>query len=279
MKSTKLEYLLLLSLFCFLFYACENEKSKKSEQQTEEKKTLEENKIQTIAAAEKEIMEDIDLDYIMGKFDPSQHKDFISIEAKYADRSDRILHKETYAAFLKMHAAAKQDGIDLKIISATRNFANQKRIWESKWTGARLVEEGENLAKTTPNPKERALKILKWSSMPGSSRHHWGSDIDLNDLVNSYFESGEGLKVYTWLLEHASTYGFCQPYTAKDAQRPNGYNEEKWHWSYLPIAKKLTDQAAKHLRNDMIKGFKGAETATEINILDNFILGINQDCL
>ncbi|NJK84501.1 MAG: M15 family metallopeptidase [Saprospiraceae bacterium] len=52
-------------------------------------------------------------------------------------------------------------------------------------------------AATTPNPQERALKILKYSSMPGTSRHHWGTDIDLNSFSNSYFEQGEGKKYMT----------------------------------------------------------------------------------
>ena len=112
-----------------------------------------------------------------------------------------------------MYDAAKKEGITLKIISATRNFATQKIIWEGKWTGKRLHESKENLAKTIPNPTERAIKILRWSSMPGTSRHHWGTDIDLNKLNNSYFEKGEGLKIYNWLIANASSFGFCQPYS------------------------------------------------------------------
>ena len=37
-------------------------------------------------------------------------------------------------------------------------------------------------------------EIMKYSSMPSTSRHHWGTDIDLNSLENSYFEKGEGKK-------------------------------------------------------------------------------------
>ena len=222
----------------------------------------------------------ISLDYIMGKFDPTNHPDFVKVAPKFANgRKDRLLRKGTYEAFLKMQKAAKIVGIDLQILSATRNFATQKIIWEGKWTGKRLHESKENLAKTTPDPTERALKILKWSSMPGTSRHHWGTDIDLNALTNAYFEKGEGLKIYTWLTKYAPTYGFCQPYSPKDAKRPHGYNEEKWHWSYLPIAQPLTQQAKLRLKDEMIAGFKGAETAQSIEVVDKFILGINGLCL
>jgi len=218
------------------------------------------------------------LDYVMGKFDPAQHEDFTKIELKYADREGLYLRKDTYAAFLEMYEAAKQDGIQLQIRSATRNFANQKRIWEGKWTGKRLIENGENLAKTTPNFNERALKILRFSSMPSTSRHHWGTDIDLNAFTNTYFEKGEGKKIYDWLQANASTYGFCQPYSPKGEERPDGYNEEKWHWSYLPVALPLTNFAKDSLKNELISGFKGAEAAMEIGVVEKYVLGINEIC-
>ena len=222
----------------------------------------------------------ITLDYIMGKFEPTKHAQFMQVPPKYANgRKDRWLRKETYKAFLEMYEAAKKEGIELKVLSATRNFATQKIIWEGKWTGKRLHESKENLAKTTPDPTERALKILKWSSMPGTSRHHWGTDMDLNAFTNDFFEKGEGLKMYTWMTENAAKFGFCQPYSPKDANRPNGYNEEKWHWSYLPLAQKLTQQAELRLKNELIDGFKGAETAVSIGVVEQFILGINGACL
>lgn len=224
--------------------------------------------------------EAFDLDYLMGKFDPAEHPDFIEIPARYADRAGRYLRRDALDAFLAMREAAARDSITLRIVSGARNFATQKRIWEAKWTGERLAEGGENLARTTPDPTERARRILRWSSMPGSSRHHWGTDIDINDLENDYFERGEGLREYEWLVAHAGGFGFCQPYTPKGGpgQRAHGYNEEKWHWSYLPIAQPLTELAESQLRNDRIAGFKGAETATAIDVKGKYVLGINTDC-
>ncbi|HHM21379.1 MAG TPA: D-alanyl-D-alanine carboxypeptidase family protein, partial [Bacteroidetes bacterium] len=154
----------------------------------------------------------------------------------------------------------------------------QKNIWESKWTGARKIENGTNAATNYPDPKTRALKILEYSSMPGTSRHHWGTDIDINDLDNFTFEHGKGEEVYNWLVANAARFGFCQPYTKKGKERPHGYNEEKWHWSYIPIARQLTDLAAARLRDDMISGFKGAETAVKIGVVEKYVLGINREC-
>ncbi|MCB0630005.1 MAG: M15 family metallopeptidase [Lewinella sp.] len=217
-----------------------------------------------------------DLKYVMGQFDPATHPDFVAVDTKYADRAGRHLHKETYAAFLRMYEAAKADGITLTIISAARNFDMQKGIWEAKWNGSRKIENGKNAAETYPDPKTRALKILEYSSMPGSSRHHWGTDVDLVNLNNEYFASGDGKKVYEWLLANAAEFGFCQPYTAG---RSAGYNEERWHWSYLPLAQSLTALARLQLKDNMIQGFAGSETAQRIGIVENYVLGINLECL
>ncbi len=223
-------------------------------------------------------IKNLDTDYCMGRFEPKGHTDFERIPIQYADREGLYLRKEVLEAFIQMFEAAKKDGINLQIRSATRNFHYQKGIWERKWTGATILSDGTNVAKDIQNPKDKALKILEYSSMPGTSRHHWGTDIDLNAFSNSYFEKGEGKLIYEWLSKNASAYGFCQPYTPKGPKRPNGYNEEKWHWTYQSLGSEITAYARKNLKNDMITGFQGAETAESIDVVGKYVLGINQRC-
>lgn len=218
------------------------------------------------------------INYITGKFDPAIHPDFTTILSEHANASGMLLRKDTYAAFVAMYDAARKDGVHLKIISATRNFDRQKQIWEKKWTGQTLVEGNVNLAQSVPDPVERAERILRFSSMPGTSRHHWGTDIDLNHLENDWFEHGEGLRIYEWLVAHAAEYGFCQPYSPKGPDRLNGYEEEKWHWSWLPVAQSLTNQASDLLNDSDIQGFLGDQTAPSIGVVANYILGINPLC-
>ncbi len=221
----------------------------------------------------------LDLKYITGKFDQRKHPDFVRLEERYCAYPDMYLRKEVYAAFLKMHKAAQQKKINLIIRSATRNFFTQRRIWENKWTGRKKLAGGENLAKTTKSALLKAKKILRYSSMPGSSRHHWGTDIDLNDLANSYFESGKGYKMYQWMKAHAHEFGFYQVYTEKGPERPTGYNEERWHWTYLPTSKKILDAAKSKLHDEDFSGFLGANTAPKISIVRDYVLGINKACL
>ena len=229
---------------------------------------------QQVASKSKE-----NLSIVMGKFDPKRHPSFTLVDKQYADREGLYLHRETYEAFKKMHVAAKSENIELVIRSATRNFDYQKGIWERKWTGTTKIENDKNAALAYPAYNKRAQKILEYSSMPGTSRHHWGTDIDLNNFENDYFESGQGLKEYDWLTANASSFGFCQVYTKKGALRPNGYNEEKWHWSYLPVAKKLIQIAKDSLSNQMIGGFAGSEVATELSVVEKYVFGINPECL
>lgn len=206
-------------------------------------------------------------DYLLGKFDPSKDPNFVVLGKPYTDKPNMMLRKEAYEAFKKMWESAQKDGITLKIISSTRTFAQQKTIWEEKWG---------RFAKGAPASRDRALKILEYSSMPGSSRHHWGTDVDLNDLNNPSFEgNGKYAKVYEWLVAHAGEFGFCQPYTAG---RPFGYHEEKWHWSYVPLSKPFLAQYKASIHDSDIQGFLGANMALEIGAVEHYVLGINSNC-
>ena len=215
------------------------------------------------------------LSYLTGKYNPKRTQLFVKIPEKYADRQGMYLRQEALNAFVKMQAAAKKDGVRLTIKSATRSFNHQKRIWERKWSGKRKLSDGTNVAKDISNPVNKALKILQYSAMPGTSRHHWGTEIDLNAFNNKWFASGKGLKVYNWLDTHASKYGFCRPYTAN---RPYGYREEKWHWSYAPLSVPMLKTAEHTLRDRQLSGFLGSETASQIGIVKHYILGVSPLC-
>ena len=198
------------------------------------------------------------LQYVLGRFDPKDHPDFREVQVSLASRNGMYLRIVVLTAFAQMRKVAKEDGIDLRIISATRNFNSQKRIWESKWNGTRKVD-GKNLAETISDPAKRARKILRYSSMPGTSRHHWGTDIDINSLSPAYFASGRGKAEYEWLRDNAHLHGFCQMYSAKGEDGRKGYEEEKWHWSYLPIASKLLTFYTENVKPVHIFGFNGSD--------------------
>jgi zinc D-Ala-D-Ala carboxypeptidase len=204
-------------------------------------------------------------DYLMGKVNLDAHPAFTRIDVNYCRFKDfeQYMHKEAYVAFLKMHEAAAQDGVNLVIVSATRNFYDQVSIWEGKWHGL-----GQRA------PIEKAKNILEYSSMPGTSRHHWGTDIDLNSVYLAYFQSAEGIKMYQWMKDHAHEYGFFQPYTEMGTKRFSGYYEEKWHWSYKPISEKCLQYYVRSIQYQDISGYIGAEMAEVIDVIKNYVLSI-----
>ncbi len=206
---------------------------------------------------------------LLGQFEPSKHADFVRIDAEYTDKPSIYLRKATYQAFKDMYWEAKKCGINLKIRSATRNFNYQKGIWERKF--ARPKYKGWQA-------EDIVRDIMKYSSMPGTSRHHWGTDIDFNSFENSFFESGKGKRIYDWLIEFGPEYGFYQVYTSKENGR-KGYEEEKWHWTYLPLSKGYLEEYKKQVSYDDITGFKGAKEAIKVKAIENYVGGINPEIL
>lgn len=215
--------------------------------------------------------------YLLGTFEPKEDPLFVAIPAAYSNKAEiQYLRKEAMESFKQMADAALKEGISLKIVSATRTFYAQKAIWEAKWNGLR--EDWKDVATKHPKAVERAVAILYYSSMPGTSRHHWGTDVDINSVETEYFTTGRGKKEYEWLLKNGATYGFCNPYTAKSKDRPLGYSEEKWHWSYLPIAKDFLRQYPTLISYADIRGFEGEQTAQSVDVIDKYVLGVNSAC-
>jgi len=207
--------------------------------------------------------------YLSGKFNPAKHPAFVKVPKRYANRAGYYLREEAFDAYKRMYEAAKKDNVHLVIRSAARNFKYQSWIWNRKWQEKR---------KRIPNPKLRVQNILKYNSMPGTSRHHWGTEVDLNSFKNSWFSYGKGLKLFNWMNKNAHKYGFCRPYSAKNSQRLTGYNEEKWHWSYAPLSKLMLKDVAGLLTDQKITGFSGSEHAVNLSIVKNYIFGIHPSC-
>ncbi|MDH5720321.1 MAG: M15 family metallopeptidase [Spirochaetia bacterium] len=229
-----------------------------------------------------------EIELLRGRYNPKTSENFVKITSDYALKKSLYLNKEAFEAFLRMAEAAKKDSINIYILSATRDFNAQKSIWEAKFNGQRKVG-GKNLKKSIINKKDRALKILEYSSMPGTSRHHWGTDFDIaysnknysKALTNEAYESAEGKALYLWLEKNAHKYGFCQPYQDSPEKRNSnikrGYFEEKWHWSYVPLAKKYLILYKNN--KDLFKpvGFEGDSFSEEFYM--DFVLNISGDCL
>jgi D-alanyl-D-alanine carboxypeptidase len=203
--------------------------------------------------------------FVTGRFDYKLNADFIQLSTRHAVKPF-YLQKEVFSAYLRMYEAALQDGVQLKIVSATRSFDEQRHIWEWKW--------GEQHRKGLQDSLTIARNILEYSLMPGTSRHHWGTEIDINNINQSYFETATGKRVYNWLLEHAPEYGFCQVYTEKGT----GVKPEPWHWSYMPLSETYLQWYNSFIDYAQIAGFTGAEQACHLSVLESYVNGIRPAC-
>jgi zinc D-Ala-D-Ala carboxypeptidase len=220
----------------------------------------------------------IDKSWLTGRFDPRERFDFSEVPLELCDEVGHYLYRDALEAWVKLHIAAKEDGIFLQIISSTRNFERQKRIWENKWQGITLTN-GINLSEMNFTAAEKAERILRFSAMPGTSRHHWGTDLDFNSVEPEYFETSKGSEEYNWMKMNAGKFGFAQPYTAKNMKRRFGYEEEKWHWSFLPLSHQLVEAYRDIISYNDISDFAGSELALEIQVIEHYVFGIAKGCL
>lgn len=193
--------------------------------------------------------------YLLGHFRPDTTPDFVRLPPHIAGEREAYLRTAAASALEGMLRAAEGDGIRLQVISATRTFRRQKMIWEGKFSGARL-SMGRNLAEAYPDTLERCRAILEYSSAPGISRHHWGTEVDFNKTDPAYWRQGEGLVALHWLQENASRYGYEMAYPIN---REQGYRYEPWHWSYRPLSRPLLrNYFHKVVRDEDLRGFSGA---------------------
>ncbi|MEZ4859503.1 MAG: M15 family metallopeptidase [Flavobacteriaceae bacterium] len=145
------------------------------------------------------------------------------------------MHKETAIALQKMKVEAAKANIKIEVVSAYRSFQRQKEIFEGKYS--QYTSEGLS-------PMQAIEKIIEYSTIPGTSRHHWGTDLDLIDghakrpenvLVASHFHgTGAFCKMKEWMNQHAESFGFYEVYT--DVPTRKGFKYEPWHFSYAPIS-------------------------------------------
>lgn len=156
------------------------------------------------------------------------------------------LHRDVVEPFSRMREAAAREGIDMTPISGFRDFQKQANIWNAKWQGKRRLHDihGHPVDHSTLSGAELARTILNWSALPGASRHHWGSDIDVIDaaarppgyevqlLPSEYLEGGYFNRLHRWLGENMEQFGFFLPY--KKFQ--GGISTEPWHISYAPVS-------------------------------------------
>ena len=119
------------------------------------------------------------------------------------------------AAVESLISAAAADGIDVRIISAYREYATQVALYDGY-----VARDGQEAADT-------------YSARPGHSEHQTGLVVDLDDHGDCYLAACFGeTPAGAWLAAHATEHGFIVRYPA-GKQQVTGFTPEPWHFRYV----------------------------------------------
>ena len=158
----------------------------------------------------------------------------------------RPVHVAMVAPWQRLVRAAAREGLQLTAVSGFRDFAAQEAIWNAKWRGERPVLDraGQPVDLARLGPAARVRAILAWSALPGASRHHWGTEVDVIDAAAlppgyrvrlvpaEYAPGGPFERLGAWLDRHLGRHGFHRPYRVDRG----GVAPEPWHLSCTAVA-------------------------------------------
>lgn len=179
--------------------------------------------------------------------------------------NDIKLQNEVFEAFENMRKDAFKEGVLIEIVSAYRSFNRQMEIWNSKYESYIL----EGLSE-----QESIEKIIEYSTIPGTSRHHWGTDIDIIEggidepkhmlTKENYNSGGIYSNLKNWMDSNSEKYGFYLVYDNNPDRK--GFKYEPWHYSFKKIAKPMLKE---YLEIDLVEIFqksniKGSHLFSEI---------------
>ncbi len=174
-----------------------------------------------------------------------------------------LLHPEVASDLLSMIKAAEEAGFKMEIASGFRDFSRQRTIWNGKFSGELPVLDSDSqpLDKTSLNDEEKIMAILRWSALPGGSRHHWGCDLDVYarnllppevslQLEPQEYLEGHQHEFYLWLKANLNRFGFFFPYQ----HDLGGVAVEPWHISHISVGQRCLSQLTPELlRSELIQ--------------------------
>ena len=171
-----------------------------------------------------------------------------------------FVDREIVADLQLLTRDAVANGFELRIESAYRSFEKQLSIWNRKARGELALLSAEGVPMERPTDEEKLMyAILTWSALPGASRHHLGTDIDVVDgaacpegyEVQLTPAECEGMfaKFHAFLtarVEAGDAHGFSRVFVhGRGKIRPEG-----WHIAHLPTSRKRLE----HFSLDVLRG-------------------------
>ncbi|WP_339068757.1 M15 family metallopeptidase [Teredinibacter turnerae] len=195
-----------------------------------------------------------------------------------SNATDCPVHKALVEPWCLLAERAAARGIQMRVASGFRSFSRQLMLWNAKANGTRPVlnDRSEAIDVATVDDETLLFAILRWSALPGASRHHWGCDVDVYDAAavprdyalrlvpEEYLPGGPFQLLSRWLDESGlMDDGFFRPY----AEDRGGVAPELWHLSYRPLA----DEFASAMNQAQLQSLiENTDIALKDAILDNF---------
>lgn len=189
------------------------------------------------------------------------------------------VHPSIVDKLINLKEASIDAGFRLCIASGYRSFERQLKIWNEKAHGLRPVldSKGQPIDIQILEPKQLVFAILRWSALPGTSRHHWGTDVDVYDELPSLegyqlqltveeTESGAVYgRFYQWLDSYLSrgATSFIRPYVADSG----GLAPEPWHLSCAEVAQPFAELVTRSAIMDVLSEI---DIAHKEVVLENF---------
>ena len=189
----------------------------------------------------------------LSMYTSAQHIDPLFVLGKTSPPLVGSMQEEVYEAYERMRQAATKEGIEIKVVSAHRSYHRQREIWNAKY---------KTLTLQGLPAKDAIQEIITYSTLPGTSRHHWGTDIDIIDnanpqsgdvlLAEKFYGDGPSSALRSWMNRNAADYGFLEVYT--DHPNRKGFAHEPWHYTYHSLSKAylevLTNQVISEIAKD-----------------------------
>lgn len=167
--------------------------------------------LEKLKKLDKELLQKYSKVYFLNEHYVPKRIETIDKQYVLADRNPQLFHSDAMEYLEEMFDDAKQDGIELRVVSAYRSFTTQGIV---KANHKQIYGSGAN----------------QFSADQGYSEHQLGTTMDITTAkLGANFEKIDTDPAYKWLTENAYKYGFILSYPKNNKY----YIFEPWHWRFV----------------------------------------------
>lgn len=175
--------------------------------------------LKKLSETDSELLQKYSKVYFLNEHYIPQELSKIDADVLFEPDKEMKIHSAVWPFLKGMLTAAKNAGIDIKIVSGYRSFGEQTDL---KTSYKITYGSGAN----------------QFSADQGYSEHQLGTTVDLTTVdVGGTYVTFEKTTAFKWLTENAHHFGFTLSYPKNNVY----YEYEPWHWRFVgrALAEKL----------------------------------------